>query len=72
MPTITIEKLNPVGAELFNDSESYLSDLTEEELSSSGGATPTITTIPITMSIAASGLSFLASHITGWSKYCHR
>lgn len=37
MTTIKIEHLRPTGAELFQDSESYLSELTTEETRVIGG-----------------------------------
>ncbi|MDY7003089.1 MAG: hypothetical protein SWX82_03710 [Cyanobacteriota bacterium] len=39
MPNINISDLRPAGADLFLDSESYLNDLTEEEMMNTlGGA----------------------------------
>ncbi|MCU0536235.1 MAG: hypothetical protein MUD14_20300 [Hydrococcus sp. Prado102] len=57
MANITISNLNPVGSELFFDSESYLNQLSEEEIRIQGGAadmsspacfiiTVTVTTTP--------------------------
>lgn len=40
MSSIQIVDLNPAGSNLFLDSESYLNELTQEELSLSGGGTP--------------------------------
>ncbi|MEQ9481500.1 hypothetical protein [Coleofasciculus sp. F4-SAH-05] len=40
MSTITIYDLRPTGSELFSDSESYMKDLTEEEIDIQGGLTP--------------------------------
>jgi hypothetical protein len=37
MPTIKISQLSPVGSELFQDSESFLSELADEELGIIGG-----------------------------------
>jgi hypothetical protein len=40
MSTITISDLSPVGSELFSDSESYISELSDKEFDSiNGGAT---------------------------------
>lgn len=44
MANITISDLRPAGADLFSDSESYLTDLTESEmLGTLGGAGGSIT-----------------------------
>jgi len=41
MANITISDLRPAGADLFSDSESYLDDLSEGQISSThGGSTP--------------------------------
>jgi hypothetical protein len=40
MANITISDLRPTGAELFTDSESYMNELTNEEITITGGATP--------------------------------
>lgn len=40
MAYITISDLRPAGADLFMDSESFLSELSDGELSVYGGATP--------------------------------
>ncbi|MBE9009700.1 hypothetical protein IQ250_05730 [Pseudanabaenaceae cyanobacterium LEGE 13415] len=37
MPTIKIDHLHPAGAELFQDSESYLNELTPEDTRIVGG-----------------------------------
>jgi hypothetical protein len=37
MPKIKISELRPVGSELFQDSESYLNELNEEETQILGG-----------------------------------
>lgn len=42
MSTIKISDLHPTGAELFSDSESYMSELIEHELSVHGGGTPLV------------------------------
>jgi hypothetical protein len=43
MATIKISDLHSVGSELFMDSESYLNELTDEELNTQGGF-PTVFT----------------------------
>lgn len=42
MAVIAISDLSPAGSQLFSDSESYLSNLSEEELSIHGGITPSV------------------------------
>ncbi len=42
MSTIKISDLNPVGSDLFSDSESYMMALSEDELSLQGGGTPAV------------------------------
>ncbi|QLE39980.1 class IIb bacteriocin, lactobin A/cerein 7B family [Nostoc sp. C052] len=43
MATIKINNLNAAGSDLFNDSESYLNELTNEEVTSiNGGIVPLI------------------------------
>jgi hypothetical protein len=37
MATIKINELNPAGSDLFNDSESFMSDLTDEQVNSTRG-----------------------------------
>ncbi len=39
MATIKITNLYSTGSELFQDSETYLNDLTDEEMNSTGGWT---------------------------------
>lgn len=42
MATINISDLHPTGTELFSDSESYMGELSEHELSVHGGGTPLV------------------------------
>ncbi len=37
MPNISISNLNPTGSDLFIDDESFMSDLTEQELNNISG-----------------------------------
>lgn len=37
MATIKIHDLNPTGSQLFSDSESYLNELTDDEININGG-----------------------------------
>jgi hypothetical protein len=43
MATIKINNLNATGSELFSDSETYLTDLTEEEMNMTHGGRMGIT-----------------------------
>jgi len=52
MASIKISDLRPAGANLFSDSESYLNDLSEEELGINGGMTPTTIVITIAITVA--------------------
>ncbi len=56
MATIKISDLQPVGTDLFSDSESYLNYLTDDELNlTKGGITPTtLSSLPCAGSIAYS------------------
>lgn len=42
MANITISDLHPAGFELFSDSQSYMTELSDVELNIQGGGTPTI------------------------------
>ncbi|MBW4617101.1 MAG: class IIb bacteriocin, lactobin A/cerein 7B family [Desmonostoc vinosum HA7617-LM4] len=43
MASINISNLNPVGSELFMDSESFMNELTEQELNATnGGLSPIV------------------------------
>jgi len=56
MANITISDLRPAGADLFSDSESYLDDLSEGQISSThGGSSPFCVgvIVGLTMTIAA-------------------
>jgi hypothetical protein len=50
MATILIQDLNPAGYSLFTDRETYLKDLSADELDITGGAAPTPTISTITTS----------------------
>ncbi|NEP28094.1 hypothetical protein [Moorena sp. SIO3I6] len=47
MANIAISDLHPVGANLFEDSESFMMDLSDDQLDVKGGATPVILTIVV-------------------------
>jgi hypothetical protein len=52
MATIKIVDLNPVGSEFFADSESYLNELTDDELNmTQGGTSPILVSIALTVII---------------------
>ena len=56
MASIKINNLQPAGSDLFNDSESYLNELTENELAMThGGSSPLCVgiIIGITITLAA-------------------
>jgi hypothetical protein len=64
MATIKIADLRPIGSEFFADSESYLNELTDDELNmTQGGSTPvcsvvwTITIVSLISMTATTGLS---------------
>jgi hypothetical protein len=53
MSTISISDLNPVGSDLFADSESYLRDLSfDEDLIVVGGTSPLTSTLTCAISIS--------------------
>ena len=63
MATIKIADLSPVGSEFFADSESYLNELTDDELNmTQGGSTPvcsvvyTIVIVSLVSMMATTGL----------------
>ena len=51
MASIKIKNLQPAGSDLFNDSESFMNELTESELIDSNGGSPTPTTLIFVASI---------------------
>ena len=55
MANIAISELNPVGFDLFSDSESYMTDLSDNELKTSGGITPTYV---VTIGVGSIALGF--------------
>lgn len=49
MATIKISDLHPTGADLFQDSENYLNELTDDELDlTHGGFTPAVSKFVVT------------------------
>ncbi|MDZ8109386.1 MAG: hypothetical protein RM338_27675 [Nostoc sp. DedQUE12a] len=49
MATIKIDDLSPAGSELFQDSESFLNELTDEELGVNGGLRIASVTVTVTV-----------------------
>ena len=59
MATIKIADLNPVGSEFFADSESYLNELTNDELNmTQGGSTPACISITVVTIVTAAVASY--------------
>lgn len=59
MASIKITNLQPAGADFFNDSEDYLSELTSDELIlAKGGATPTFAVAVVTAVAWAGGYAY--------------
>lgn len=55
MASIKIHDLSPVGSALFQDSESFLNELTDEELGARGGQAASLTvTVSVTLSVTYS------------------
>ncbi|MBE9197506.1 MULTISPECIES: hypothetical protein [unclassified Nodularia (in: cyanobacteria)] len=62
MATIAISDLRPVGYDLFSDSESYLNDLSENEVGNiGGGASPSSLTITTTWICVGTAVSVIAT-----------
>lgn len=52
MASIKIHDLNPAGSELFHDSESFLNELTDEELGVEGGLASVTVTVTLTVTVS--------------------
>ena len=64
MASIKIANLQPAGADLFNDSESYMMNLSEDELYIQGGIS---WTLAVASSVkCAAGVAFVAGAAWGW------
>lgn len=61
MSKIKISDLHPTGSELFSNTENYMMDLAEYELSVNGGGTPAA----VAGGLAVVGITFAASYIKG-------
>ncbi|MBC1236968.1 hypothetical protein VF14_33345 [Nostoc linckia z18] len=54
MATIKIHDLSPAGSDLFQDSESFLNELTDEELGVHGGRALASVSISVTVTVTYS------------------
>jgi hypothetical protein len=64
MAAIRISDLNLAGSSFFTESESFMTDLSEDELAIQGGATWTITTSSKPcVSVAAAVSAFVVSYV---------
>jgi hypothetical protein len=54
MAHIKISDLSPAGSQFFQDSESFLGDLTEDELGIRGGLNDAVASISITVTLTVS------------------
>lgn len=61
MASIAISDLRPAGSELFLDSESFMDDLTDGEISIQGGLTPFWASVVVVGSAATLGGAISAS-----------
>jgi hypothetical protein len=52
MSVIKIKDLGAPGSVLFSDSETYLNELTEDELSASGGLQSVTVTVTVTVTVS--------------------
>jgi hypothetical protein len=52
MAVIKIKDLGAPGSALFSDSETYLNELTEDELSASGGLLSVTVTVTVTVTVS--------------------
>lgn len=53
MPNIEISNLQPAGYDLFSDSESYMMDLSEDELNTTSGGFVTPFSILVSLTLGA-------------------
>lgn len=53
MASIKVADLRPIGSDLFSDSQSFLNEISEEELGIEGGGTP-LSFVIVSVTIAAS------------------
>jgi hypothetical protein len=65
MATIKIVDLSPVGSEFFADSESYLNELTDDELNlTQGGSTPVCSVVTLVSMVSAAVASYQIGRYT--------
>lgn len=63
MADIKIKDLRPAGSEFFADNESYLTELTEDELSIMGGIDIPAITLAVSLALSIPGLSVALSAV---------
>jgi hypothetical protein len=61
MATIKISNLHPAGSELFGDSESYLNELTNDELTMTHGGSS-----PVCSFVAGAALTIYGANQSWW------
>ncbi len=61
MSTIKLDELKPAGSDLFTDSESYMTDLTEEEMQVQGGAISTPVCAVVLISVYSGAMIYSAA-----------
>ena len=62
MAVIKISELRPAGSELFQDSESFLNELNDQEMSVSGGYGDTVASV-ISQATVSVGISILTQSV---------
>lgn len=69
MSNINISNLSPSGSELFHDSESYMTYLTDNEFESVHGGATMVFTAPAVISSKAciTGAAFVGGIVAGWT-----
>lgn len=68
MPNIHVSDLHAVGSDLFDDSETFLFSLSEEDIPIQGGATLTVSAasaISVAISVGT-GAAFIGSAVFGY------
>ncbi|MDF5706646.1 MAG: hypothetical protein PUP90_02920 [Nostoc sp. S4] len=71
MATIKISDLRPAGSDFFMDSESYLNELTDEELSlTHGGSTPWCIALGVTIAVTVCSCAWQLSIYLGRKLGC--
>lgn len=70
MASIIISNLHPAGSDLFSDSESYLKELSEEDLGIQGGIWPVLLA-EVSGSIVTVGSGFVGAGIGVAASYAY-